>query len=1128
VGVRAGRHHLSNDQQVRLVFLGEAGQALLASNQVTTGVRKLSAAQREQAATSRTVAAESGRAAAGMRTLDRDVGKASRGALAGSGVFRGLGRSVAFASTSFLGAYGLLAAVRGSVDEMIMAAKVGAQTRQVILTTGGAAGLTATQFDRLAVATMRKTGIDDEAIKTAENMLATFTEVRNEVGAGNQIFTEATRVVVDMSVALGQDLRSTAIQVGKALQDPITGLTALRRVGVSFTAEQRDQIRALTESGQIVQAQKIVIAELGKEFGGTAAKVNAASGGIGTLREELRNLGGTYAKALSPEIRDATKAAQHWVDDLQQDKAKREEFRHDVVEIAHAVRDVAHVVKEASDAVGGMKNLLEILLALKVANTLSGWTGGFRLLAGAGGIGGAETAAGGLLGTLTKLRLLGPIAIGIEVVIHRKAVGDAIGNFVADATGSKALGDAVSAYERTVIGLIGDPGGTVVDLLGLKGGKGKPSAGGAGVGKPSDIQPGAGGLTKQQKGIVSTAKSRLGQPYVWGGTSWDLGMDCSGFTQQVMARNGISIPRTSQQQAAGGVAVSMDELIPGDLVFSEGWPHPGHVAVYVGGGQVIEDPHTGAGVRYTSVGNFQHARRYLKVVPIPGGSTSGGKGGAGLTPVGPSAPGRTPPPRHRRGPTQQQVLELALAQAGVTPGAADDRAALRALIAYTQRQVKPGTPITRQIELLQQEATYQAQLDALTPKGKKPSKASAAALVNIHHLLDAVTKAVDQAGLDKRFDPQLDKINDELSKKFVTSATLARIRNQLGDISKAVAKELAKAKAAVAANKKAFADQWASLASDAFAAFDKETAAHVSPSRALLNALVDEHDAAARQKALADAQAQLQQALAGKTGDTSGQLDQIRQLVGQAALANSLDKAQSQVLGIQPQEIGSGALINQLQQLLVTQLVPDMQEVASAQQAVDDAQYNIRVADLGKQADAEDSAYADARAALRTALELNLEAWNTYYQAIGEKASKAAGDFATVWGNVLAQFPVAAGGTSTAPDFQTLSPGFNIPSGVIGAGFGGAFAGGGEGVALSPTLFLAGEAGPERYRFTPMRGGMDSSTGGGGQPITIELHGDLALADRVHAIVKDDPRISQTISVGIGQRADALRRGNRV
>jgi phage-related minor tail protein len=122
----------------------------------------------------------------------------------------------------------------------------------------------------LATSISRKTGMDDEAIQSGENLLLTFTNIHNETGRGNQIFTRATRTIADMSAALGQDTKSSAIQLGKALNDPIKGVTALQRVGVSFTQSQRDQIKTLVESGNTLDAQKMILRELRKEFGGSA------------------------------------------------------------------------------------------------------------------------------------------------------------------------------------------------------------------------------------------------------------------------------------------------------------------------------------------------------------------------------------------------------------------------------------------------------------------------------------------------------------------------------------------------------------------------------------------------------------------------------------------------------------------------------------------------------------------------------------------------------------------------------------------------------------------------------------------------------------------------------------------
>lgn len=164
-----------------------------------------------------------------------------------------------------------------AIDEAREAQKVGALTTQVIKSTGGAAGVTAKHVGALATAISRKAGIDDEAIQSGENLLLTFRDVHNEAGRGNAIFDRATRSAVDLSVAMGTDTRSAALQLGKALNDPVLGLTALRRSGVSFTKEQQDQIKAWVASGDTLKAQKAILAEVEKEFGG-AAKAAATNG----------------------------------------------------------------------------------------------------------------------------------------------------------------------------------------------------------------------------------------------------------------------------------------------------------------------------------------------------------------------------------------------------------------------------------------------------------------------------------------------------------------------------------------------------------------------------------------------------------------------------------------------------------------------------------------------------------------------------------------------------------------------------------------------------------------------------------------------------------------------------------
>jgi cell wall-associated NlpC family hydrolase len=115
--------------------------------------------------------------------------------------------------------------------------------------------------------------------------------------------------------------------------------------------------------------------------------------------------------------------------------------------------------------------------------------------------------------------------------------------------------------------------------------------------------------------VVLAAMRALGTPYVWGGES-PGGFDCSGLVQWAYAQTGVRVPRTTREQINVGVAVGLNDLRPGDLVFTRGGRVPtdlGHVAIYAGNGMVIVAPRTGQTVQFRLLapGSVQAVRRVL-------------------------------------------------------------------------------------------------------------------------------------------------------------------------------------------------------------------------------------------------------------------------------------------------------------------------------------------------------------------------------------------------------------------------------------------------------------------------------------------------------------------------------------
>ena len=113
--------------------------------------------------------------------------------------------------------------------------------------------------------------------------------------------------------------------------------------------------------------------------------------------------------------------------------------------------------------------------------------------------------------------------------------------------------------------------------------------------------------------ISDYAKQFIGNPYVWGGTSLTNGADCSGFVLSIFSHYGISLPHSSRAQANCGTTISTSELLPGDLVFYGNGSGINHVALYVGGGQVVHASNARVGITISSV-NYRTPVKAVRLI----------------------------------------------------------------------------------------------------------------------------------------------------------------------------------------------------------------------------------------------------------------------------------------------------------------------------------------------------------------------------------------------------------------------------------------------------------------------------------------------------------------------------------
>lgn len=175
-----------------------------------------------------------------------------------------------------------------------------AKLAQVVKATGGAAGFTTEELKKMAAQMQEVTTFGDEVIINAQGILATFKNIKGD------IFKDAMKAMLDMATLTGGDLSSAAMQMGKALNDPIKGMGALADAGVAFTDQQKELITALVKTGHTAEAQRVMLAELEGQVGGLAEAVGATNAGkLQQFKNRLGDIGESIGAALLPALEAA-------------------------------------------------------------------------------------------------------------------------------------------------------------------------------------------------------------------------------------------------------------------------------------------------------------------------------------------------------------------------------------------------------------------------------------------------------------------------------------------------------------------------------------------------------------------------------------------------------------------------------------------------------------------------------------------------------------------------------------------------------------------------------------------------------------------------------------------------------
>jgi|TARA_R100000482_G_scaffold29502_1_gene9405 hypothetical protein len=282
------------------------------------------------------------RVGADTSQLNKNLGIARRDIARNTREIQNLGRNLTVGITAPLAIMGAT-----SVQAFREQNKAIAQVEAGLQSTAGQVGFTSKELQKMASDLQNKTLFGDEVIlKDATAQLLTFTNI------SGQNFARTQQAALDLATRLDGDLKSASIQLGKALNDPVANLSALSRSGIQFSEDQKEVIKSLAETGQLAEAQTIILDELNKQYGGSAEAAAKADGGFTQLANSFGDLQEEIGKLLVQYLRPIVDRLKTFVQFLQGTSDTTKTFALAIAGVAAAIGPVLVILP---NFIGGLK-----------------------------------------------------------------------------------------------------------------------------------------------------------------------------------------------------------------------------------------------------------------------------------------------------------------------------------------------------------------------------------------------------------------------------------------------------------------------------------------------------------------------------------------------------------------------------------------------------------------------------------------------------------------------------------------------------------------------------------------------------------------------------------------------------